>query len=167
MIDTWFSDCRTWRYTLSRRWTPDVAPRFVNFVLLNPSTADETQDDPTIRRCRGFAEREGFKAMVVTNLFAFRATKPADLRKALDPIGPSNDKTLMEVARVASLVVCGWGNHGRWKSRGDIVKSVLLLSGVRPYCLGMTHAFRTQRESPQPRHPLYLPASTELLELKA
>lgn len=166
MIDTIFSADRVYRYTLSRKWSSDAAPRFVNFILLNPSTADETQDDPTIRRCIRFADREGFKALVVTNIFAFRATKPADMMQATDSIGPSNDDTLREAAKMAGLVILGWGNHGRWRNRGEWVKSNLLKEGISLYCFGMTHAYRRQCESPQPKHPLYLPATSVLLKVR-
>jgi len=159
MVDTWFSQCRTWRYTLSRKWTADASPRFANFILLNPSTADETQDDPTIRRCRGFAEREGFKAIVITNLFAFRATKPRDLFAAADPIGPHNDRTVFEVARVASVVILGWGNHGSFQNQDIRVLTMLRANHIFCHALGWT-------KHKQPRHPLYLPGDTELLTVK-
>jgi hypothetical protein len=160
MIDTMFSPCRKWRYALSRKWTADAAPRFVNFILLNPSTADETQDDPTIRRCRGFAEREGFKAMVVTNLFAFRATKPRDLFAAADPVGPDNDVVLFEVARAASGVILGWGNHGSFQDQDIQILTMLRANHITCHVLGWTKGM-------EPRHPLYLPSNAELLEVKA
>lgn len=156
MMDTMFSKCRTWRYTLSRRWTQDTAPRFANFILLNPSTADETRDDPTIRRCIGFTKREGFAAMIVTNIFAFRATQPKDLKKAYNPIGPSNNQILRDVAQAASLVVLGWGNDGTYRDRGADVSCLLKAAGVQPYTLGWTQAL-------QPRHPLYVKSTSVLV----
>ncbi len=158
MIDTIFSQCRTWRYTLSRRWTPDVAPRFVNFILLNPSTADETQDDPTIRRCMGFAIREGFGAMVVTNLFAFRATKPKDMCATQDPIGPDNDEWIGHVAGKAGLIVVGWGCHGKYQGRGDIIAGALLNVGLNLWTFGYT-------KNRQPKHPLFVPGDTPLIRV--
>jgi len=162
MMGTIFSEDRLYRYTLSRKWVPDVAPRFINFILLNPSTADETQDDPTIRRCIGFAKREGFGAMVVTNIFAFRATKPHDLMKALDPIGLANDSYLLEVAQLAGGVILGWGNHGAFKGRDIHVFTLLGGNSVHPYVLGWTKAM-------QPKHPLYLrnDAPLQVVKLRA
>lgn len=102
--------------------------------------------------------------MVVTNIFAWCATKPKDLYSASDPIGKDNNAVLLDVAKVASLVVAGWGNHGRYKNRGDWVKAMLLQAGIQIYCLGLTHVFWTKRESPQPKHPLYLPGDASLIE---
>lgn len=95
-----FSEDRAFRYTLWREWDVDSLTgcaddlphghQFAQFIGLNPSTADETRDDPTIRRCIGFAKLWGYGALCMTNLFAFRATKPRDMRQAADPIGPEN-----------------------------------------------------------------------------
>lgn len=159
MIDTMFSYCRTWRYTLSRRWTQDVAPRFVNFILLNPLTADETLDDRTICRCIGFAKREGFEAMVVTNLFAFRATKFEDLKRVADPIGEDNDAILFDVAHAADLVILAWGNDGMYRCRDAQVFGLLKDNNIRSFAFGWT-------KLGQPRHPLYLRADTQLVEVK-
>lgn len=104
------SDCGRYRYQLGRTWSDGPIARF---IMLNPSTADATEDDPTIRRCISFAKREGAGAISVVNLFAFRATKPADMMKATDPIGPENNDHLREWVGhefgFAKLVIAAWG----------------------------------------------------------
>jgi hypothetical protein len=116
------------------------------FVGLNPSTADETLDDPTIRRCIGFAKDWGYSGLCMTNLFAFRATDPAKMLAAQDPVGPDNDKVLQELAQNAGVVVAAWGTHGAHLKRDAHVRSLL----TRLHCLRLTKAGF-------PGHPLYLP----------
>lgn len=140
-----FSPCRSYRYALRRTWDP--ARPAVLFVMLNPSTADAERDDPTIRRCVGFAQAWGFGGLVVGNLFAFGATRPADLRAAAEPVGPENDRWLAALAREAGLVVAAWGNDGRHRGRDAAVLRLL----------GTAHSLGTTR-SGAPRHPLRLPA---------
>lgn len=119
------------------------------FVGLNPSTADETQDDPTVRRCRNFASMWGFTEMVMTNIFAFRATDPADMKAAREPVGPDNDKWLLESAAGAGLIVACWGNHGTHLERDQKVRALLPnLNYLRLTGNG------------QPEHPLYMPGDT-------
>lgn len=143
-----FSPCRTWRYVLWRVWDSRKA-RCV-FIGLNPSTADETEDDPTIRRCVGFARRWGFGGIVMLNIFAFRATDPRDLKKAEDPVGPQNDEILWRYHDLKGLTVACWGSHGDFMRRGK--KVAKLLVGMR--CFGLTAAGH-------PKHPLYLRADSE------
>lgn len=145
------SPCGLYRYDLRRVWTGDMC-RLVNFVMLNPSTADALDDDPTIRRCIGFAKSWGFGGLVVTNLYAFRATEPADLWKADDPIGPDNDGHVRRWASTANLVVMAWGNHGTFGGRGSAVMRLLREGGCRPAYLKITG-------NGQPGHPLYLPSN--------
>jgi hypothetical protein len=140
-----FSACGTWRYELHRELPGGNGT--LNFVMLNPSTADAVRDDPTIRRCIGFARAWGFAHLVVTNLFALRTPEPRRLALASDPVGPENDRHLVERARGADRVICAWGIHGRLAGRDAHV--VTLLDGVRLEHLGLTRAG-------QPRHPLYL-----------
>ena len=140
------SPCGLYRYLLLRDWRNGPT---VNFVMLNPSTADATQDDPTIRRCAGFAKAWGYGTLAVTNLYAFRATNPAELQRAADPVGPANDDTIKAVALDSALVVCAWGALGG--ARAAVVERMLGRLGVQLYSLGMT-------KGGQPRHPLYLPA---------
>lgn len=139
-----------YRYRLTRRL--GSGPRSVAFVLLNPSTADRFHDDPTIRRCVGFARCWGFDRLLVVNLFALRATRPADLKLATDPVGAGNDREILRACREAELVVLGWGNHGRHMGRSAIVRR--RLARFSPCCLGVTGLG-------EPRHPLYLPGDAE------
>jgi hypothetical protein len=144
------SACGTYRYTLWRVWG---AGPIVNFVMLNPSTADATADDPTIRRCIDYARRWGFAELVVTNLFAYRATDPRELPKVADPVGPENDRHLLAQARAADRVVCAWGNNGKKASprRAAEVCALLRSAGAVLHALKITGAGC-------PQHPLYLSA---------
>lgn len=144
-----FSDDRRYRYELTRRWGHGDR---VIFVMLNPSTADSDADDPTIRRCLGFARAWGYGRLTVLNLYALRATQPRDLWTTGDPVGPDNDAYLSEHVRDTSpLLICAWGIH----ARTDRVRTFWSLQGSqRAQSLGVTR-------SGAPRHPLYLPASTE------
>jgi len=143
-----FSPCRAYRYVLWRIW--DSARPWVLFIGLNPSTADEAQDDPTIRRCMGFAKRWGFGGIKVANLFAYRAVCPSKLKQVQDPVGPDNDRWISKLASSAGMVVAAWGNGGTFFSRGEQILS--RLQGV--HCLALTRAG-------QPAHPLYLKANLQ------
>lgn len=146
-----FSPDRLYRYTLWRMW-PDLfidASNYVMFVGLNPSTADEVRDDPTIRRCIKFAQAWGFGSMCMTNLFAFRATDPDDMKAAEEPVGPGNDEALIRIAKGAGLVVSAWGADGVHLGRADDVVSLLATSGVTLHSLKVT-------KGGHPGHPLYL-----------
>jgi len=146
-----FDRTRRYRYLLRRRWA--AGPTAV-FVLLNPSTADDRRDDATIRRCIGFARRWGCGSLEVVNLFARRATRPADLMRAHDPVGPDNDRYLRAAARRSDHLIVGWGGHGTYLGRARAVE--ILMDGVRPvHCLGLTR-------TGEPRHPLRLPYATAL-----
>lgn len=136
------SYCGRYRYGLLRTW---ARGQRVAFVGLNPSTADAIHDDPTIRRCRAFAQAWGYGGMVMLNLFAYRATSPRDMMAADFPVGPSNDYYLRRWARVVDLVVVCWGSHGGHMGRDREV--VGMLSGL--HCLTIT-------KGGQPGHPLYL-----------
>lgn len=143
-----FSRCRTWRYALWREWDP-ARPR-VMLIGLNPSTADAKRNDPTIRRCIGFARSWGFGGLWVLNLFAFRATYPDDLKVATDPVGPNNDRWLRRVAKDCPRVVACWGNDGAFLGRSARVRALL---GGRS---GKLEILR-MNTSGEPAHPLYLP----------
>lgn len=146
------SRCGTYRYTLERSWSS--GPR-VAFVGLNPSTADAEVDDPTIRRCVGFARRWGFSGLLMVNLFAYRATDPDELLK-LDrntAIGPENDDVLRHVHVDARLTVSAWGAHPAAVVRAQEVEPLLRKFGV----LGVT-------KSGAPRHPLYMRKTCEPLD---
>lgn len=139
------SACERFRYRLSRQWGEGGT---VCWVMLNPSTADAAQDDPTIRRCIGFSQAWGYGSLVVVNLFALRSTSPKALYASSDRVGPENDRHIADAATTADLVVCAWGNHGALGGRAFEVYRLL----PRPHYLRLTKAA-------QPEHPLYLPGS--------
>lgn len=141
-----FSDDRRYRYLLWRRWSEDKP--LVLFIGLNPSTADETMDDPTIRRCRGFAKSWSAGGFIIANLFAFRATLPMDLFAERAPIGPENDYWIRTASEIAVRTIACWGNHGTHQGRAAVVMPLL----VTPEHLKITKAG-------QPSHPLYLPST--------
>lgn len=145
-----FSECRTWRYSLWRKWDPEL-PRLV-VIGLNPSTADETNDDPTIRRCINFARTWGCGSYYMLNLFAYRSTDPAKMRMFIDPVGPDNDETIMRVCRLGDIVLAAWGHHGVFRGRGLAVME--MLKDVPVFCLGKT-------KDGFPAHPLYQPANAQ------
>ncbi len=147
-----FSPCRSYRYTLGREWDPTL-PTIV-FVGLNPSTADEERDDPTIRKCIGFAKLWGYGGIVMLNLFAFRATKPADMKRAAEPIGELNRSAFIDATK-GRKVVAAWGVHGSHRERSKELLRLATFAGVSLECLG------TAKDG-EPRHPLYLPYTTPL-----
>lgn len=140
----------TYRYLLWREWDA-IAPRVV-FVMLNPSTACATTDDPTIRRCTRFAQSWGYGSVEGVNLFAYRAPYPKVLRLVPDPIGPDNDRSLLEAKQRAQIIIVAWGHHGTLGNRHQAVFPLLADKGCL-YCLGMTKAGH-------PRHPLYVRSDT-------
>lgn len=149
------SECGRYRYRLSRVWNPDKRPCV--WVMLNPSTADASQDDPTIRKCVGFADRWGCGGITVVNLYALRSTDPDELDRHQDPVGPDNDSWISRSVRDASIVVCGWGQSFPIGGQDRITQVVQLIhqTGASPMCVGVT-------ASGNPRHPLYVPYRDEL-----
>lgn len=144
-----YSACGSYRYRLSRIWD-DAAPRAA-FVLLNPSTATERANDPTVARVERFARDWGHGGFDLVNLFAFRATLPAALRATPDPVGPETDAVLGSLPPDRP-VICGWGRHGGLWER-DRAATAILRRGGRPLLALAVNA------DGSPRHPLYLPAS--------
>ena len=134
-----------YRYLLWRSW--DTTAAKVGFVMLNPSQADAVVNDPTIRRCLGFARSWGFGALEVVNLFAYCTAYPTELRRAADPIGAENDRYLADLGQRVDQIILAWGNGGSWQGRDQVVRS--LLGDRAVYCLGTT-------KLGQPKHPLYL-----------
>jgi hypothetical protein len=177
---TTFSEDRVYRYTLWRDWWRDDLPRplcrdcadstvlgvcdhdgsrcdpsdYVQFIGLNPSTADEVKDDNTIRCCRNYAKRWGYGAICMTNLFAFRATDPRDMKKAKEPIGPDNDEWLLKISGEAALVVAVWGTHGSHLGRAAQVLK----------CIPSLHVLSKNADG-SPHHPLYLSADLKPLPI--
>jgi hypothetical protein len=150
------STCGQYRYKLTRpaqNMLPIAGPAL--FIMLNPSTADASLDDPTIRRCIGFTKAWDCAGLVVANLYALRATNPADLWKHPDPVGEDNDMWLAALIREHETVVCAWGANAKPERVAQVRKMFHRLS--RPMCLGTTKAGA-------PRHPLYVPASQPLID---
>jgi hypothetical protein len=150
-----YSDCERYRYSLVRVWEPEG--RKALFVMLNPSTATEVQNDPTVERCERRARALGFGSFCVTNIFAWRDTDPKKMRAASDPVGPENDSAIHDWALWADQVVCAWGTHGAHLDRGAHVERILRGTGRDLYHLGLSKAGH-------PKHPLYI-AYTQQPEL--
>lgn len=136
------SKCRKYRFALWRTWD-DTKP-YVMFIGLNPSTADERNDDPTLARCINYAKSWGFGGLCMANLFAYRATNPNDMKSATDPIGSKNNDWLVKLANEAGLIVAAWGNDGSYLGRSKQIKELL----TNVYCLKLN-------KSGEPAHPLY------------
>jgi hypothetical protein len=145
-----FNEARTHRYLLIRRW--QTVGRTLTMVMLNPSTATATTDDPTIRRCVSLAKREGCAALTVVNLFGLRTPHPSHLRKFRDAVGERNDEFIDRHCVPGRRVIAAWGAWGWLQDRAPEVVARLTAAGVDLRCLGTTRAG-------QPLHPLYLPAS--------
>lgn len=158
------SECGLYRYELRRVW--DEQKPLCAWIMLNPSTADAEQDDPTIRKCIGFAQRWGCGGILIGNLFAFRATKPRDLWKADDPRGPNNEFHLERIIESTPALILAWGgmpNRSAFQRAARAlyphqVMTRVLPGGSRPVCFG-----RTQGQYQQPRHPLMLAYTTALV----
>lgn len=135
-----------YRYSLGRRWGEGKP---VTWIMLNPSTADAEEDDPTIRKCIGFTKRLGQNALEVVNLFAIRATHPNDMKRHSAPIGPDNDGYIIDACTRSSLVICAWGKHGRFRNRDQNVIRVLHSLCIDRYCLSLNG-------DGTPAHPLML-----------
>ena len=148
--DAVFDPSGHYRYWLRRIW--DSHRPVLNFIMLNPSTADETQDDPTVARCRRYAERWGFGTLIVTNIFAYRSTDPRGLMQVPDPIGSDNDQYLLQGAAQADRRIVAWGTHGQYHNREMSV--LTLLTAYPVMALGIT-------QGGSPRHPLYLRADAQ------
>ena len=148
-----FSPCTRYRYQLWRRWQETPGPS-VLWIMLNPSTADAEHTDPTIRRCMQFSQDWQYARMDVVNLFAWRATKPADLKQAKKPVGPKNDKLVVDLAKSADRVVLAWGVHGSLLDRNHKMIRRLVKQDIELYCLGIS-------KEGHPRHPLYMRADTQ------
>lgn len=147
-----YSPCEAFRYLLTREWEP--AAGRVLFVMLNPSTATEVQNDPTVERCERRARTLGFGAFRVCNIFGFRATDPRVMRAAPDPTGPLNDAAIAQSALWADKIICAWGTHGAHLGRGAQVEALLRATGRGLWHLGLSKAGH-------PKHPLYIGYSVQ------
>ncbi|KAF0676567.1 DUF1643 domain-containing protein [Profundibacterium mesophilum] len=147
-----YSPCERYRYELTRVW--DSAGARVLFVMLNPSTATELANDPTVERCERRARALGFGGFRVCNIFAWRDTDPRALRRANDPVGPQNDAAIAGSAEWADSIVCAWGTHGAYQDRGPAVETLLRQAGHEISHLGLT-------KHGHPKHPLYIPYAAQ------
>ncbi|MGB7317347.1 MAG: DUF1643 domain-containing protein [Planktotalea sp.] len=147
-----YSDCERYRYSLSREW--DRSGRRVHFIMLNPSTATEVQNDPTVERCERRARALDFGSFTVTNIFAWRDTDPRKMKAASDPIGSDNDAAILKASAEADQIIAAWGTHGAHMSRGAAVEQVLRTLGKPLYHLGLSKAGH-------PKHPLYIAYSEQ------
>ena len=147
-----YSPCARYRYALTRVW--DQRGGKIAFVMLNPSTATEVQNDPTVERCERRARALGYGAFRVTNIFAWRDTDPKAMRTVADPVGPENDAAIAGAAHWADTVIAAWGAHGEHLDRGRAVESLLRATGQPLFHLGLTKAGH-------PRHPLYIRYSVQ------
>lgn len=146
-----FSPCRNYRYTLWRWW--DESKPYVMFIGLNPSTADEIEDDPTIRRCVNFAKSWGYGGFCMTNLFAIRATKPKTMLAHNQPIGFDNDKWIDSIAKNAGIIIAAWGAHG-----GHINRDKEIMARFENLkCFEIL-------KSGKPKHPLFVKSNKTLLD---
>lgn len=141
--DAILSEDRKYRYILSRTW--DETKPTVLFIGLNPSTADENEDDPTIRRCINFAKSWGYDGLIMANLFAFRTTNPQGLYSEKNPVGSENDYYIKKFANKSEKIIACWGNHGRFNNRSQIVYELV----------DSLHCLDTNK-SGEPKHPLYI-----------
>jgi len=141
------SPCGKYRFYLQRSW--DVTKKAVAFICLNPSTADETLDDPTVRRCVNYAKSWGYGTFYMLNLFAYRATDPKKMKSADRPIGNMNDFWIESITSECDMTICAWGNDGGHLNRSDRVCFLMNEFGVEPHALVVN-------VSGEPSHPLYL-----------
>lgn len=149
----YFSECKDYRYFLSRSWPP-YGDSKVTFVMLNPSTADASVDDPTIKRCMNFAKDWGYEGIFVLNLYALRSAYPSALWKIDDPVGPDNDIILRKILESSTSVVCAWGNRADPERVSEFVSLADDLA-LTLRCLGTVH-------NGMPVHPLYIPRNRKL-----
>ena len=149
------SDCCAFRYRLGRRWADG---HVLVFVMLNPSTADDTVDDRTIRRCISFAQVHGFAGLEVVNLFAYSTAYPRELKAAGYPVGPENDRHITAAVREHGAVCCAWGTAGAETLRPAEVLNLIRSLGSVPQYLRLTR-------TGHPEHPLYLPGELRLKPL--
>lgn len=145
-----FDPSRLYRYLLEIIW--DSSLPVLVAIMLNPSTADEIANDPTVERVCRRARQRGFGGVIVLNAFAWRATKPEDMKRAVDPVGPDNDATISAVLERAHeggwTVFAGWGQHGVFRERHLAVLALCNAAGVQLMCLKISNG--------QPWHPLYV-----------
>ena len=153
--DAIISDCGSYRYLLRRVWNHDL-PR-VLIIMLNPSTADASVDDPTIRSCVRLCKSHGHGSFEVVNLFAWRATDPRQIEAVPHPVGPENDAVIRAAVNRCDEIICAWGAFSRAEKRGREV--LRMISRPAVFCWGQT-------KSGAPKHPLYIKTGTLLMAFR-
>ena len=149
-----YSNCENYRYTLTREW--DAEKQKVLFIMLNPSTADETKNDATVERCERRARNLNFGSVRICNIFAWRETNPFKLKQKTKPIGKDNNKIIQDSTIWANDIICAWGTHGSHLERDEEIKKLLSSNGCKLYHLGLT-------KNGHPKHPLYVPYSQDII----
>ena len=142
-----YSSCKKYRYSLTRIWNEEG--KKLHFVMLNPSTATEIQNDPTVERCERRARILNFGSVRVTNIFAWRDTDPKKMKCATDPVGLQNDQSILDGCHWADCTIAAWGNHGLHLDRGNHVIELMKRCGKPIFHLGISKVA-------QPKHPLYI-----------
>lgn len=150
--DAVFSDCSRYRWLLMRRW--NEGSKICMFIGLNPSTADYSNDDPTVSRCVGFARKWGCSAMYMMNAYAFRATDPKVMKRQSDPVGQQCDEHLKAISASCSIKVACWGAHIETYRQTELKR---MIPGLK--CFGLT-------AKGYPKHPLYLSKDSQLMDFK-
>lgn len=145
-----FNSTRTHRYSLWRIWNENIKPLVV--IGLNPSTADEYENDPTVSKCIVWAREWGFGGLIMLNIFAYRATDPKEMKRHPEPVGEDNNKHILKHCERAGLILCAWGNDGAFRDRAKEV--LALLESFDLYCMGTN-------QDGSPKHPLYLKYKTK------
>ena len=156
-----FSPCEKYRYALWRELKGGFAfdgAHEIAFVGLNPSTADESQNDPTVTRCINYARAWGYHQFVMLNAYAYRATDPTDMKAQSEPCGPLNDQVIGEFAERADCIVCAWGNNCERARHNHLIRELRLFTSSPILCLKLTKAG-------YPGHPLYLKNSVEPFDM--
>lgn len=143
-----FSDDRVYRYKLERIWGPDIS-KIIAFIMLNPSVADDVNEDATMKRVINFAKSWGFDGVIVLNLNALVSTDPRGLKRVEDPVGPENEKYVREIIDTGCPIVYAWGNHG---TEPEWLRQLV----PSPYCITMT-------KRGEPGHPLYISANANMI----
>jgi hypothetical protein len=144
-----FSTDKKYRYTLWRVWNEDKP--LLGFCMLNPSTANEEVNDPTVARCQRRAELWSYGGVIVTNIFALRSTDPSALKTVIDPVGPMNDVRMIGALQQCETIICGWGKHGSLNGRGnEVLESLIAFFGNN-----RVRALRINKDG-SPAHPLYI-----------
>ncbi len=150
-----FSSCKKYRYYLERSFKENPKS-FLVFIMLNPSTADEKTNDPTVLRCQNHALNKKFDGFIVLNLFAFRSTEPKNLKTTKNPVGILNDKTILKTLKNNKNIICAWGNHGSFLNRSEEIKNIFKEKKIK------TKAFEITKLG-EPKHPLYISYGKKLI----